>query len=288
MTLVHWLSTQWCNYSCWYCRQDHARKQTYKGSPGHWADCRPVADWAAAFDRHFWGDQLTLVVTGGEFLLDVKNARKLLFYLHDQPYFAAAHVDTNLSWDFERYEGLQDKVELVPSLHPTDMEEREFVAKLRAALARGWRVRRLNYVCTPDRVPTLARLHAEFASMGVRLNPLTAFGYVDQYSPNELAEFRRHIPKVVWPHRVNESTAGEPCLFPSLAYEMEADGSLFVGCSEELKGSIFDAELPKRPTGDVPCPHQDCFCDNKHPYMERNRGHYDLVTGAINDLSIHS
>ncbi len=68
--LLRWFATHWCNYRCPYCRQNHARRQPIDG---HWAHCFdnwPVDRWLRAFPRHFQTRCLSLVITGGEPLVD--------------------------------------------------------------------------------------------------------------------------------------------------------------------------------------------------------------------------
>ncbi len=53
-----------------YCRQNHARRQPIDGHWTHCFDNWPVDQWLRAFPRHFQTRRLSLVITGGEPLVD--------------------------------------------------------------------------------------------------------------------------------------------------------------------------------------------------------------------------
>jgi hypothetical protein len=261
-TVLRWMMTQWCNYACWYCRQDHSRVQMYRGGAGHWIDNRPIGDWLAALDR-FDGTTLVVLLTGGEPMLDRVPFRALLAHLSAASYVEAVRVDTNLSWRPHEY-APSPKVKLMASYHPSEVEEQQFFARLDAVLAEGWSVSVGNYVVTQDRVPDLPRVADLFASRGVPINVLPAFGAPELV---DVPALRRYIHPKDWPHRFGAETRGKPCLFPTAAYEMQPNGDIRVGCHGEMAGSIF-AELPARFVGYTPCPHQDCFCVDKYTFLQ--------------------
>lgn len=265
---LRWILTQWCNYACWYCRQSHSRSQTFKGSPGHWADNATVEAWCAALDKHFSDARLSVFFEGGETMLDRKAVGSLLTHLHGSAYFDAARFDTNLSNKLYTWEVPRDKVVLVASLHPSEIAEDAFFAELNKTVASGWRVALVNLVVTPDRVSMLRKVFERAVAAGARLHAIPAFSYLEQFSREQIAELRKYISEVDWPRKTGESTLGKSCLFPSVAWEMYPDGSLHVGCHEGLVGSIFDDELPVRFSGRSPCPWPECCCEDKYHFLE--------------------
>src|SRR5262245_11456126 len=94
--LVRWMCTQWCNYSCWYCRQDHCRKQEYRGGAGHWEDAGDVSECCLGFYNSISNSLLSLVITGGEPMLGAMD--QLLPKLLRQSWVDGVRVDTNGSW----------------------------------------------------------------------------------------------------------------------------------------------------------------------------------------------
>ena len=83
--LLRWFATHWCNYRCPYCRQNHARRQPIDG---HWAHCFdnwPVDRWLRAFPRHLQTRCLSLVITGGEPLVDHARMAELVNGLTAMP-----------------------------------------------------------------------------------------------------------------------------------------------------------------------------------------------------------
>ncbi len=68
--LLRWFATHGCNLRCPYCRQNHARRQPIDGHRLHCFDNWPVDRWLRAFQRHFQARRLSLVITGGEPLVD--------------------------------------------------------------------------------------------------------------------------------------------------------------------------------------------------------------------------
>ena len=104
--LLRWSMTQWCNYSCIYCTQKHDRYAEWGKYTAHAFDNYPVEDWGNAFDRHFSNHKLSMVITGGEPLIDYRNMYSFLERLLDNEYLACVRIDTNASWQPEKYKSL--------------------------------------------------------------------------------------------------------------------------------------------------------------------------------------
>ncbi len=73
--LLRWLVTEWCNYRCGYCPQSHDRFARRGHFTAHAFDNFPLRRWLAAFERHFAERRLSLVMTGGEPMVDGQNMR---------------------------------------------------------------------------------------------------------------------------------------------------------------------------------------------------------------------
>ena len=72
--ILRWSMTTWCNYNCPYCPQTHDRLAPKgKEFTAHAFDNYPLEKWLEAFHRHFAERGLSMVITGGEPMLDRKN-----------------------------------------------------------------------------------------------------------------------------------------------------------------------------------------------------------------------
>jgi len=259
-TLVRWVCTQWCNYSCSYCNQEHSRKQTYRGKPGHWADNASVDCWLTAFNAI---PNLSLIITGGEPFVDRKSMKPFLEGLAA----ASVKIDTNGSWD--PYEWKPPKCDplLLVSYHPEQVHEDFFFHQLRAISLFGWRIGAVNVVAKSGQLNVLPRLQARCNEAGTVLSVLPLDGNLNSYTPNEQLELRNYIPCIYADIRTGSSPMGKPCLHPSVAYKVYPDGSAEVGCYPRKIGSVFDG-LPKRLHGYTPCPHSSCFCIEKFSFLQ--------------------
>lgn len=268
---VRWMCTQWCNFKCPYCPQQHQRRQVYKGSPGHWADNAPVGEWCAAFERRFSGwSAVTFHLTGGEPLLDVKNTAPLLRWFAAQSWVERVEIDTNGSFDPSKYEPCP-KFELQVSYHPTETSLEWFVSSVRSILSAGWRVMSLAMVVRPEAFFELDVLAAAGRELGVALHALLKDDDPSYYTEGQLGA----VMAFVHPHDrryVNGVTAGKPCLYPAVAYEVDPDGSLIVPCHRSrpwAHGSLFGGgPLPKQWEGFGPCPKRSCCCDERYPFLQ--------------------
>lgn len=269
-TILRWMITQWCNYDCWYCRQDHARDQVYRGAKGHWADNAPVDRWLGAISHHFRSHRLNLHITGGETMLDKENMFKLLMRLHQMDFVETIRIDTNASWSWDT--SFKSKVRLMVSYHPSETTDEVFFAKLDQLRSRDWNVEVVSYVVYADRIGDIARMHKAVTDHGIALNVLPAFGRSEFFSEEDVKELRKYISEKDWPNRFQDSTFQKDCLFPGIAYEMYPSGEIHVGCHDELKGSIFDEKLPDRMDGYSPCPHQKCYCEDKYMFLKEVGG----------------
>lgn len=271
----------WCNYRCYYCRQDHRRDTTFGPADAvwsdvdsgarptgkaHWADNRSPLEWLEAFRSRFSEYRTVFTLTGGEPMLDLKNMSVLLPGLLCEDYVEAVRIDTNGSWDSAKYPRLDKcKVRLMVSYHPTEVGEAAFLKRLDALRANGWSIVSVNIVVQPGM--DLARLAA--AVQPAVLSPQLAYGSMQYYTPEQLEAIRNLTPDEDWYFRAGGPTRGTLCAYPTLAYEVNPDGSLEVGCHPRV-GSLFHGPLPELlPGPTTSCPLDKCTCTDRYSYNER-------------------
>lgn len=270
MRFVRWLCSQWCNYSCEYCAQQHNRKQIYRGSPGHWADNRPWQEWYGAFERHFGAYDTTFHITGGEPLLDRKNMLSLLVALTSAPWVKVVGFDTNGTFASD-WPGVDlAKVELQLSFHPTQTTEDAYFGRLNALLAAGWRVLYTAFVVHPGQFADLRRFAQRSMSAGIPVHVMPLDFDIRTYSAAEQKEFQLYIPAVDV-YQMGDRTRGESCRYPTLAYEIDPNGKAIVPCHRTYgmayHGDLF-AELPPLKSHNI-CPKTTCTCEERYTHIDR-------------------
>lgn len=272
--IVRWMMTEWCNYSCPYCPQTHDRFAQKGEYTAHAFDNYPLERWLDAFDRHFGSHRLSLVITGGEPLLDVRNVPPLLDHLVRQDYVACIRVDTNASWAPEKYAAVEkSKFILMCTFHPSQISEAAFLEKMDRVRAAGFRVGMVNYVMEHTNVASFRQRRRVFLERGLLLHPNPLWGAGGQYAPEDMELLRACLPDVDYAYRTGlASPLGKPCLFPSISYELRYTGAIKAGCMSET-ADFFAPTLPDRPPAWSPCPHGGCACLDKYSFqqgVERN------------------
>jgi hypothetical protein len=225
-------------------------------------------------DRHFHKDRLSLVITGGEPLLDVRNVHPLLTHLCQQDYVDCIRIDTNASWAPEKYAAIDKrKIILMCTFHPSQIAEEAFLDKADQIRAAGFRIGMVNYVMERANVPSFRQRRKAFLERGLLLHPNPLWGAGNRYSPEDIALFKATLPEMDFLYRTGTaSPLGNPCLFPSIAYEMGYTGIIKAGCMSE-GGDFFGTTLPTRPPRWAACPHAGCACLDKYSFQrgsERN------------------
>jgi len=270
-TLLRWLMTEWCNYRCPYCPQTHDRRADKgHGMTAHAFDNFPVEQWLEAFDRHFATTRLSLVLTGGEPMVDRRRMLGFLNHLSARALVECIRIDTNLWWRPEQFAGLDPaKIILMCTFHPSQVEEAVFIERLQAVQRYGLSIGMVNYVMDDDNGTQFVERAKLFAGLGVTLHPNPLWNRRGDYSEAGLALVRRAIPEHDYRYRTGlESPKGKPCHFPSLSYEMDATGKITPGCLYDRTGSFFDPHLPAGPEAAVPCPFSKCVCLDKYSFLD--------------------
>lgn len=258
---VRWICTQWCNYACKYCRQDHSRNSKYRGNASHWVDNASVSTWIDAFAEHFSGAHLA--ITGGEPMLDRKHMDELLCNVD----FSRMRMDTNGTSDPSKWKCDKSKVVLMMSYHPSEVSEDKFLDQLKRHLDCGWNVAMVTLVVLPDRFDMLKRMTSKTKPLGVPINANVYDGNLRHYTPEQVELLKAAVPSDDWYFRTGGTTLGMQCTYPAAAYEMYPDGSLEVACHPHLSGSVFGS-LPTLFEGSASCPKMRCTCLDKYSHLK--------------------
>jgi len=272
LAFLRWQLTRWCNYDCPYCPQNHRRDAAIgEHFTAHAFDNYEVDAWIGAFRRHFAKRHVTLVLTGGEPMLDRRSMPRLLQELVEMPTVACVRIDTNAAWSPRPYAGIdRSKLILMCTFHPSQVAEGEFLKRVDSYIEEGFRVGLVNYVITHDSFADFERRWELFRQRGIPLHPNPLWRQQGCYGPQELELLRRYLPSDLdYRYRaLRESPQGNRCLFPALSYEMDPAGKIHVGCHREVEGSFFDRKLPRPFAGPVPCPMQKCSCLDMYSFLE--------------------
>ncbi len=269
--LLRWFMTEWCNYNCAYCPQNHNRMNPIgDGFTAHAFDNFKLEAWLDAFDRHFTDTHLSLVLTGGEPMLDFQHMHPFLKHLTSREQVKMIRIDTNASWKPEKYLDIDlSKIILMCTYHPGQVDEAVFYEKIKRLLELGFQIGMINYVMDADNTPMYQARFEKFAQLGVYLHPNPLWGKQGLYADADLALMKSILPPADYIYRNElESPKHKPCYFPSLAYEMDARGRIHAGCLTKRTATFFDPKLPQRPAGRVSCPHASCVCLDKYSFLE--------------------
>jgi hypothetical protein len=251
----------------------------------HAFDNFPLQLWQEAFDRHFAGFRLSLVITGGEPMVDRENVSALLNFLSAKSTVECIRLDTNASWKPHLYSNLdRSKIILMCTFHPSHVEEPVFIERIQSYLDAGFRIGMVNYVMDESNVPLFRERRQKFAEMGVVLHPNPLWGQGGKYKPADIELMKDALPELDFLYR---SGIGDPheriCRFPAIAYEMDYKGFIRPGCMPWASSSFFDDALPVQPTAPVPCPHHSCVCLDKYSFLEESERNI-----TTNPLAVYS
>jgi len=219
---------------------------------------------------HFSGHRLSLVITGGEPMVDRKNMLAFLNQMSGRPSVECIRIDTNLWWNPEQYPGLDlSKLILMCTFHPSQTDEASYFERIKAVLKAGYKIGMVNYVMDDTNIQTFNDRSRRFRDLGVVLHPNPLWGKGGSYAKGDLELMRSVLPDIDFRYRSGQDNPkGKLCNFPVIAYEMDATGLISPGCLYDRSGSFFDAQLPKSPNEAVPCPFESCVCLDKYSFLE--------------------
>jgi len=272
--LLNWSITQWCNYKCPYCPQSHDRFGHIGKYAAHAFDNHPLEKWLEAFSHHFQKRRLSLVITGGEPMLDVKNMAPFLKGVASMSTVECIRIDTNASWKLDDYKEVDpSKIILMCSYHPSHVSQMTFKNKLKKLVDFGFKIGMVNLVITKDNLKMYWELKKELSEIGIPLHPGPLWYSDENCCEDILMFFKKELPEADFKFRAKKiSPYKKKCLFPALAYQMNQFGELHIGCYPTVHGSLFDNDLIKTFTGPVPCPKNECSCLFQYSFLgEVNR-----------------
>lgn len=268
--LIRWMLTEWCNYRCPYCPQNHDRNNIVNGHQSHAFDNFPVEKWIEAFQRQLSTCRIALVITGGEPMLDRKNMVPLLQELCGMDGIDNIRIDTNTSWNPEWYNGsLAPKITFMSTYHPTQTSKETFYAHLDQLQSKGFRIGMVNYVMNSETsFADYYKIKEELYAKGIPLHPNPLWNSQGRYDGSQLLFLEKELPRTDFLYRSQTaSPRRKKCLFPALAYEMKSWGEIHVGCYTDIRGSFFDQRLPELFKKAAPCPHDSCVCLDKYSFL---------------------
>lgn len=268
--LLRWLVTEWCNYNCGYCDQTHDRYAAKNGYTAHAFDNVTLEKWLKAFAHHFRDKRLSLVITGGEPMIDRNNTVQFLRELSAMPTVECIRIDTNASWDPDAFEKIDlSKIILMCTYHPGQVSKERFMGRIDRLLDAGFKVGMVNYVMNKENFPMYERVKKQLATRGIPLHPNPLWDAKGQYSAEDLSLLKEELPELDYMYRTRIASPHQRrCLFPALGYEMDQIGNIHVGCHSGVSGNFFNNKLPGLFAGAVPCPHHSCVCLDKYSFLK--------------------
>ncbi|MCK5000179.1 MAG: radical SAM protein [Anaerohalosphaera sp.] len=283
--ILRWMITEWCNYKCSYCDQTHDRSARKGKYTAHAFDNSPLGKWCDSFHRHFHDRRLSLLITGGEPMLDRKNMGPLLKELTSMPTVECIRIDTNISWKPDNYKGVDPKkIILMCTYHPAQVSKESFFASIKRLLDFGYKIGMVNFVMNSENFNIFKKIKQEMFELGIPLHPNPLWDSKGQYSEEDLSILKEELPLADYQYRTQTvSPFGKKCLFPSLAYQMDQTGQIQVGCHPQISGSFFENSLPPTFVGPAPCPMKSCACLDMYSFLKNVDRNTD-----VNPLLVYS
>ena len=284
--MLRWFMTEWCNYGCPYCRQDHRRRRSQRSLRVHSFDNCAAEEWIEAIDRNFMDKRVAITITGGEPMLDAKSMSEFLSLLLTRRYINNVRIDTNMSWSPSRFKELPNKKKLIfnCSLHTSQTKTEVFISKIEELGELGFPIGIVNYIMTAEQALHYEELMNRFKELNVPLHPNPLYPLTSE-SLKVIARFRGILKMVLdsvdFYYKTGGRTKGKVCYYPSIALEMNQNGNIGVGCFQRVSGNIFEDGVPELPQGPVRCPYDKCMCLDKYSFIKGINRNIDLNTLKI-------
>ncbi len=270
VSILRWFMTEWCNCKCPYCPQTHDRFADKNGYKAHTFDNHPLEKWINAFRYHSRERDFSLVITGGEPMLDRKNMVPLLKELTSMPAIKCIRIDTNASWTPDSYKEIDpSKIILMCTYHPSQVSENLFFNRMKQLLDFGYKIGMVNFVMDRNNFGNFNKTKEKMNKLRIPLHPNPLWDSKGKYSEKDMLLMKKELPKADYYYRTKLlSPRGKKCLFPALAYMMNQNGRINVGCHAQISGSFFDDDLPEIFQSPMPCPEQYCVCLDMYSFLE--------------------
>jgi organic radical activating enzyme len=274
--ILKWFMTNWCNYNCAYCFQDHSRNRRRSSPSIHAFDNYSPVKWIEAIDKAFQTKEMTVTITGGEPMLDMENISEFLEMMLNRTYIDNVRITSNMSWNPLSLENLHNKEKLIFYLtfHPSQVRYNDFLTKAKRLEELGFSIGLVNYVMTTHQSSYYEEFRDRLKEANLPLHP----------SPLWYSKPDKHLKKILKQmldiadanSLMGGITKGKICYFPSIGYELNQDGKINVGCFPWVNGNIFKNDIPKLPEGPVRCPRYQCRCFDKYSFIKGVNRNIDL------------
>jgi hypothetical protein len=297
VVLIELTITSWCNYTCAYCV---TTVQQRREQSSHAFDRHPVEAWIAAFERVPF--EYSLLCRGGEPFLDHANFSTFLAAVGASRALAYARIDTNGSWNPERYDSVprevRPKFQLNVSFHPTQIDLEPFARRIDRIVEAGWKIGMINYVMEAKQAGDYARVRDYFRERhDIYVNPNPDAFDAELRGPiqirrNAAAKLRTLLATPDLVRKTGDLTWGKPCFFPSIGYFVNPAGIAVRACgvrdTSDPKAIDFmrDSHLLRPLTSAVRCPQPTCQCLDRYAFLDENptRGRsLDLLDEYVTD-----
>lgn len=272
--IARWHMTEWCNYACPYCYQEHGRKRIMRQEQdrifyAHAFDNFSADIWVQAFRSLMSKYLVTMTITGGEPFLDRKNMVFFLSEMVKEKNLVNIRIDTNASWDPKPYRGVdKQKIYLMCTFHPSRMSFSNFMGKIEAIMSEGFHVVMVNYVMAPEQMKDFKELRTSFQKIHVPLsaNPLIGEPKLSKKESEFLKSVSNEFDLFYKGQLV--SPKGKRCFYPTISYEIDMTGRMITGCHPDRSGDFIQGRYPELCHAPVLCAAEYCTCLDKYSFLE--------------------
>lgn len=258
--LIYWNMTQWCNYKCSYCLQQHDKTK-------HAFNKYSPEIWLKKFNE-LQNPKLAFCITGGEPFLDKNNFYELLLGLTSMEKTDNIRIDTNGFWNPEDYSNLPlNKVYLMMSFHPEQVSLNDFVEKTKRCIDSGFNVAMVTLVMIPEFVPLYFEAKEKFGQIGIKLNPNIPVQLSKDEKEKIIEIIRPHLSIADLGYKSGKfSPQGEICYFPQVGILLDWEGNISDCCYRRI-GNLFTS-FPTLPDKPVYCKQTMCNCIGLYSMLE--------------------
>jgi len=181
-----------------------------------------------------------------------------------------------MAWNPSSLEDLSNKEKLIfmCSLHPSQTKIDDFISRVKRLEELGFTIGIVNYVMTSEQASCYKELMNRFKEVNLPLHPNPLWGSKTSKELEKILKIA--LDEIDFFCRTEGKTKGKICYFPSIAFEMNQNGDISVGCFPSVTGNIFKNDIPNLPEGPVKCPHYRCICLDKYSFIKGVNRNTDL------------